>query len=53
MTYAAAKLSSRAASDPALRPAAQAAIDACFDSQDFREGRAAFHERRDPVFKGR
>ena len=53
MTYAAAKLSSRAASDPALRPAAQAAIDACFDSQDFREGRAAFHERRDPVFRGR
>ena len=53
MTYAAAKLASRAASDPSLRPAAQGAIDACFDSEDFREGRAAFHARRDPAFKGR
>lgn len=53
MTYAAAKLASRAASDPALRPAAQAAIDACFDSEDFREGRAAFHARRDPAFIGK
>lgn len=53
MTYAAAKLASRAASDPSLRPAAQSAIDACFDSEDFKEGRAAFHARRDPLFKGR
>jgi enoyl-CoA hydratase len=52
MTFAAAKLSSRAAADPSLAPAAQAAIDACFDSSDFREGRAAFHARRVPVFKG-
>lgn len=52
MTFKAAKLSSRAALDPSLAPAAQAAIDACFDSADFREGRAAFHERRIPAFKG-
>jgi len=53
MTFAAAKLASRAASEPGLRPLAQAAIDACFNSEDFREGRAAFHARRHPVFKGR
>lgn len=52
MTFAAAKLSSRAARDPSLAPQAQAAIDACFDSDDFREGRAAFHQRRVPAFKG-
>jgi enoyl-CoA hydratase/carnithine racemase len=51
-TFAAAKLASRAAQDPSLRPAAQAAIDTCFDSQDFTEGRAAFHARRQPAFKG-
>jgi enoyl-CoA hydratase/carnithine racemase len=42
LTLAAAKLSSLAATDPALRDKAQAAIDRCFDSEDFREGRAAF-----------
>ena len=52
-TYAAAKLASRAARDPSLLPEAQAAIDACFDSEDFREGRAAFHARRAAVFRGR
>lgn len=51
-TFTAAKLSSRAAHDPSLRNAAQAAIDTCFDSEDFKEGRAAFHARRQPVFKG-
>ena len=53
MTFAAAKLASQAGADPGLRSGAQAAIDACFDSQDFREGRAAFHARRSPTFKGR
>lgn len=51
-TYAAAKLASRAARDPSLLGAAQAAIDVCFDSEDFKEGRAAFHARRAPVFTG-
>ena len=52
LTYAAAKLASRAAVDPSLRAAAQQAIDRCFDSADFTEGRAAFHARRVPTFKG-
>ena len=52
LTYAAAKLASRAARDPSLNDAAQAAIDTCFDSNDFMEGRAAFHARRAPSFTG-
>jgi enoyl-CoA hydratase len=33
--------------------AAQRAVDACFDSQDYVEGRTAFMEKRKPVFRGR
>ncbi len=35
------------------RDAMQAAIDACFDSEDYREGRAAFAAKRPPRFHGR
>jgi enoyl-CoA hydratase/carnithine racemase len=27
-------------------------VDACFASQDYKEGRAAFLEKRTPVFRG-
>ena len=53
MSFAAAKLASRAAIDPTLQGEAQRAIDTCFDSEDFKEGRAAFRERRSPNFIGK
>jgi enoyl-CoA hydratase/carnithine racemase len=34
------------------QPAIEAAIAACFDSADYREGRAAFREKRSPSFQG-
>lgn len=39
--------------DPAEAAAAQAAGDVTFLSDNYAEGRAAFHARRAPVFKGR
>ena len=33
-------------------PAVEAAVLACFDSQDYREGRTAFLEKRTPRFTG-
>ena len=35
------------------RPGVQALIDACFDSEDYREGRRAFAEKRPPQFRGK
>ena len=53
LSFAAAKLASRAAIDPVLQDEAQRAIDTCFDSDDFKEGRAAFRDRRIPTFTGK
>ncbi len=53
LSIAAAKLASRAAINPTLRDEAQRAIDTCFDSDDFKEGRAAFRDRRVPTFTGK
>jgi enoyl-CoA hydratase/carnithine racemase len=33
--------------------AVQIQVDACFDSEDYKEGRRAFREKRPPLFVGR
>jgi enoyl-CoA hydratase/carnithine racemase len=56
LTLAAAKFAIREAlKDPADRDTERAVnmVKACFDSQDYREGRTAFMEKRVPQFQGR
>ncbi|RAI03783.1 enoyl-CoA hydratase [Acuticoccus sediminis] len=56
LTIRAAKLAIRGTLDrpaPEQQAAIDAAVQACFESEDYAEGRAAFAQKRKPVFKGR
>jgi enoyl-CoA hydratase/carnithine racemase len=56
LTIRAAKLASAElleAADQRNLAVVQRAVEACFDSADYHEGRTAFMEKRSPVFTGR